>query len=168
MNGGAGRHFAAAPLVGATLALAALSAASATAAPVPPSAQADAVAIAACLGAAAPGQEVLCLEGPALSGCEPRPPGPASVACEKRRVDAWGLVAREAYRALEERLSETDKRLLRTSQVQFELALRDLCAVAGSLAPAERDRARAACAARLIAFRALVLRRMAAKPFSAR
>ena len=86
----------------------------------------------------------------------------SSVACEKRREDAWNVIARRTYHALDAKLGEADRHLLRASQAQFELDLRDLCAVARSLAGGDPDLASASCASDLVASRALSLLKLAA------
>jgi hypothetical protein len=84
-----------------------------------------------------------------------------AIACETRRGNAWALIARKAYRDMEARLSDAERRLLRTSQVQFELELKDLCAAARGLAKGDADLAAAACTSDVIAARALSLMRLA-------
>lgn len=87
---------------------------------------------------------------------------PTAIACEKRRGDAWNLVARKAYRDMEAKLGADDKRRLRTSQVQFELELADLCAAIRGLGAGDPDLATASCVSDVIAARALSLSRLAA------
>jgi hypothetical protein len=84
-----------------------------------------------------------------------------AIACETRRGNAWALIARKAYRDMEARLNDAERRLLRTSQVQFELELKDLCAAARGLAKGDADLAAAACTSDLIAARAISLTRLA-------
>lgn len=121
-----------------------------------------------------------CLDDPAASGSDPRQcgerlvrqcaadakgagrAGEAALACEKRRGDAWNLIARKAYRRLEAKLGDADRHLLRTSQVQFELELRDLCTAARAVAAGDPDLAAASCISELVATRALILVKLAA------
>jgi hypothetical protein len=136
------------------------------AAPSPPSAESDAAAIGACLSE------------PATIGLDPRTcgdrvvrkclgeggsnsPPPVQLRCEQRRSDAWSLLARQAYREIEAKLGDANRRLLRTSQVQFELELRDLCIVARAAMGGDPDLATASCSGDLLASRALVLRKLA-------
>jgi hypothetical protein len=84
------------------------------------------------------------------------------IACEKRRGDAWNVIARKAYHDIEAKLGAEDKRRLRTSQVQFELELADLCAAIRGLGAGDPDVATASCASDVIAARALSLSRLAA------
>jgi hypothetical protein len=138
----------------------------ASAAPAGPSAEADAASIEACLG------------DPSMSGRDPHECGDrvtrqcladangagatgSALACEKRRADAWNLIARRTYHALEAKLGDADRHLLRASQAQFELELRDLCAVARSLGGGDLDLAAASCASDLDASRALSLLKLA-------
>ena len=120
-----------------------------------------------------------CLDDPQMAGRDPRqcaervlksclsargdagqtPAG--TLACEKRRGEAWITVERQAYRRIEMRLTDADKRLLRTSQVQFELELSDLCTAARKLAGGDPDLAQAACVSDVVAARALSLLRLA-------
>jgi hypothetical protein len=136
-------------------------------------------------GAAPPGSNAeadaasieACLADPSMSGHDPHGCGDriqclvnadgtgtpsSSVACEKRREDAWNVIARRTYHALDAKLGEADRHLLRASQAQFELDLRDLCAVARSLAGGDPDLASASCASDLVASRALSLLKLAA------
>jgi hypothetical protein len=142
----------------------------ARAAPAAPAAEADALSIEACLAE------------PSMNGRDPREcgdrilrqcladanaasqAGAIAIACEKRRSDAWNLLARRAYRRLEAKLGDADRRLLRTAQVQFELELRDLCAATRMLAGGDPDLASAACASDLVAAHALSLARLSAGP----
>jgi hypothetical protein len=136
------------------------------AAPSPPTAEGDAAAIAACLSEPATngldprtcGDRVMriCLDG----GGSNSPP-PDRLRCEQRRSDAWTLLARQAYREIEAKLGDANRRLLRTSQVQFELELRDLCIVARAAMGGDPDLATASCSGDLLASRALVLRKLA-------
>jgi hypothetical protein len=87
----------------------------------------------------------------------------ATVACEKRREDAWNVIARESYHALDSKLGDADRHLLRASQAQFELDLRDLCAVARALAKSDAELRAATCASDLVASRALSLRKLAGR-----
>jgi hypothetical protein len=84
-----------------------------------------------------------------------------AIACEKRRGEAWITVLRQAYRRIDAKLADTDKRLLRTSQVQFELELKDLCTATRELAGGDAELAMAACVSDVIAGRALSLVRLA-------
>jgi hypothetical protein len=120
-----------------------------------------------------------CRSEPSMSGRDPRECGerlfrqclaeagdagrqPAGMlACEKRRAEAWNALGRQAYRRIEAKLGDADRRLLRTSQVQFELELRDLCAATRMLNGGDPDLVQASCASDLIAARALVLARLA-------
>lgn len=136
------------------------------AATTPPAAEGDAAAIATCL------------TEPALKGLDPRAcgdhivracldeagskPAPSvQLRCEQRRSDAWILLARQAYRQLEARLGDADRKLLRASQVQFELELRDMCMAARGALGGDPDLATATCSTDLNASRALILRRLA-------
>jgi len=92
----------------------------------------------------------------------------AALGCEKRRGVAWAYLAREAYRQIEARLADAEKRQLRTSQVQFELEQRDLCAATRMLAGGDPELAAASCASDLAAARALILTRLAAGRQAAR
>jgi len=118
-----------------------------------------------------------CLNDPSPGGRDPRECGERIVrrcvadgnagqatplACEKRRGDAWSLIARQAYRQLETKLGEAERHLLRTSQVQFELELRDLCMATRAVAGGDPDLSAASCASDLLASRALILSRLAA------
>jgi hypothetical protein len=132
-----------------------------------PSTDADAAAIEACLGE------------PAMAGRDPRACGDrlyrscvaeagaaaeqksGALACEKRRGDAWNIIARQTYRRVEAKLGDNDKRLLRTSQVQFELELSDLCSAARALGGGDPDLAAAVCSSELVTARALILKRIA-------
>jgi hypothetical protein len=140
-------------------------AADASAAPPPAGAEADAASIEACLADPSMrgrdphecGDRVLrqCLDAAyAASGAS------ATVRCEKRREEAWNVLARESYHALESRLGDADRHLLRASQAQFELDLRDLCAVVHALTEMQADLAAASCASDLVASRALSLRKL--------
>jgi hypothetical protein len=136
------------------------------AASIPPFAESDAAAVATCLSE------------PAMNGLDPRACGervvrkcldeggsdalpPIQLRCEQRRSDAWTLLARQAYRQIEAKLDDADRRLLRTSQVQFELELRDLCTVARAATGGDPDLATATCSGDVLALRALALRRLA-------
>jgi hypothetical protein len=138
----------------------------ASAAPPAAGAEADAASIEACLA------------DPSMRGRDPHECGnrlvpqclaeasraaSATVACEKRREEAWNVIARESYRALESRLGDADRHLLRASQAQFELDLRDLCAVAHALAGSDAELSAASCASDLVASRALSLRKLAGR-----
>jgi hypothetical protein len=83
------------------------------------------------------------------------------VRCEQKRSDAWLFLARQAYHQLEAKLGDADRKLLRTSQVQFELELRDLCMAARAALGGDPDLATASCSSDLNAARALALRRLA-------
>lgn len=142
-------------------------AAEASAAPPPASAEADAASIEACLA------------DPSMRDHDPHecgdrvlraclPDASAPVACEKRREDAWNVIARESYHALDSKLGDAERHLLRASQAQFELDLRDLCAVARALAKSDADLAAASCASDLVASRALSLRKLAGPGAEAR
>ncbi|MGC1577690.1 MAG: hypothetical protein WA813_16520 [Beijerinckiaceae bacterium] len=148
-------------------------AADASAAPRPAGAEADAASIEACLA------------DPSMRGRDPHECGDrvlrqclsdasratnasATVACEKRREEAWIVIARESYHALDARLGDADRHLLRASQAQFELDLRDLCAVAHALAGSDAELAAASCASDLVASRALSLRKLAGRGAAAR
>ncbi len=137
----------------------------ASAAPPAAGAEADAASIEACLA------------DPSLRGRDPHECGDrvlrqclaeasratiasATVACEKRREEAWNVIARESYHALESRLGDADRHLLRASQAQFELDLRDLCAVAHALSGSDAELSAASCASDLVASRALSLRKL--------
>jgi len=132
------------------------------------SAEADAAAIEACLAEPAMagrdprecGERLLrsCLAEPGEAG-----KAPAAVSCEKRRGDAWIAVARQAYRRIEARLGDDDRRRLRTSQVQFERELSDLCAATRGLSGGDPELAALACASEAVAARALVLRGLAGR-----
>ena len=120
-----------------------------------------------------------CLAEPAMAGRDPRECGESlyrscvseagavaeqkggALACEKRRGDAWNIIARQTYRRIEAKLSDNDKRLLRTSQVQFELELSDLCSTARALGGDDPDLAAAVCSSELVTARALILKRIA-------
>jgi uncharacterized protein YecT (DUF1311 family) len=91
----------------------------------------------------------------------------ATIACEKRREEAWNVIARESYHALDARLGDADRHLLRASQAQFELDLRDLCAVAHALAGSDAELSAASCASDLVASRALSLRKLVGRGGSA-
>ncbi|SDR29935.1 hypothetical protein SAMN05519103_01830 [Rhizobiales bacterium GAS113] len=138
------------------------------AAPTAPAADADAALIDACLNdAGMKGRDPRECGERVIRACLAEAGGSSTaamtaLACEKRRSDAWGLRARQAYRQVESKLGDADKRLLRTSQVQFELELRDLCAATRSLPGGDPELAAAACASDLVAARALTLARLAA------
>ena len=132
-----------------------------------PGADADAASIEACLAE------------PGMAGRDPRECGErltrrcladagdaarqtqSVIACAKRRGDAWNVIARKAYHEMEAKLGADDKRRLRTSQVQFELELSELCAAIRGLGAGDPDLATASCAADVIAARALGLARLA-------
>ncbi|MBV8450111.1 MAG: hypothetical protein JO124_19205 [Hyphomicrobiales bacterium] len=143
----------------------------ACAAPPAAGAEADAALIEACLGDPSMrgrdphecGDRVLQACGATGSGG-----GAASavLSCEKRREEAWNVIARQTYHALESRLDDAGRHLLRASQAQFELDLRDLCALARVLVASDAELAAASCASDLVASRALSLRRLA-KPDAA-
>ena len=73
------------------------------------------------------------------------------------------MIARESYHTLDSRLGDADRHLLRASQAQFELELRDLCAVAHALAKSDAELASGSCASDLVASRALSLRKLAGR-----
>lgn len=160
------RPYEGARLAGAALLLASCQwfAIEACAAPPAAGAEADAVSIKACLIDPSSrdhdphecGDRVLhaCLDDPSHAAGAP-------LACEKRREEAWNVIARESYHAVETKLGDAERHLLRASQAQFELDLRDLCAVARSLARGDPDLAGASCASDLVAARALSLRKLA-------
>jgi hypothetical protein len=137
---------------------------------------------------AAPGAEAgtdatsieACLGEPSMAGRDPRECGErvlrqcladandashaaaGAIACEKRRAAAWILLGRQAFRRIEAKLGDADRHLLRTSEAQFELDLRDLCAATRMLAGGDPDLAAASCASDLVAARTLTLLRLAA------
>ena len=130
------------------------------------SAEADGAAIEACLGdPSMRGRDPHECGDRVLSSCLASASGgsavTAALACEKRREEAWNVIARQTYHALESRLGDADRHLLRASQAQFELDLRDLCAVAHALGGRDAELATASCASDLVASRALILRRLA-------
>jgi hypothetical protein len=104
---------------------------------------------------------------PCLANAMPAAPA-LTLACEQRLAAAWSSLSRQAYRQIETRLGEADKRSLRTSQVQFELELRDLCAVARALAGGDGELAAASCSSDLLASRALSLAKLAGSGIPAR
>ncbi|MBV9589420.1 MAG: hypothetical protein JO310_07475 [Hyphomicrobiales bacterium] len=121
-----------------------------------------------------------CLDDPALQGRDPHECGDrvlrpclanasgassasAALACEKRREEAWNVIVRQNYHALESRLGDAERHLLRATQAQFELQLRDLCAIAHALAGSDAELATASCASDLVASRALSLRKLAGR-----
>jgi hypothetical protein len=131
-----------------------------------PSAEADAASIEACLGDPSMGGHDLHECGDrVLHQClgDASHAASTSIACEKRRGGAWNVIARESYHAIESRLSDADRHLLRASQAQFELELRDLCSVAHALAGSDAELATASCASDLVASRALSLRKLAGR-----
>jgi hypothetical protein len=133
-----------------------------------PAADADAALIEACLNdAAMKGRDPRDCGDRVVQACLAEAGGSSgaaapALACEKRRRDAWILLSRQAYRQVEAKLGDADKRLLRTSQVQFELALRDLCSATRTLVGSDPELAAASCASDLVAARALALARIAA------
>jgi hypothetical protein len=120
-----------------------------------------------------------CLAEPAMSGRDPRECGErlfhaclsaagdagrtilGAVSCETRRGEAWNVIARRTYRQIEAKLGDAEKRLLRTSQVQFELELSDLCRATRTIAGSDPALAEAVCTSALIASHALDLSRLA-------
>ena len=120
-----------------------------------------------------------CLAEPAMSGRDPRECGErlfrsclaaagdaghtilGAVSCEMRRGEAWNIIARRTYRRIEAKLGDAEKRLLRTSQVQFELELSDLCRATRTIAGGDPVLAEAVCTSALIASHALDLSRLA-------